>query len=62
MLVLSRKVGERIIIGGDVTVVVLGIRGNRAKLGIVAPEGVNVRRPDAKPRDEDSNVSPAPTT
>lgn len=44
MLVLSRKVGETIVIGDNVTVTVLSVKGNRVKLGIEAPRGVRVVR------------------
>lgn len=44
MLVLSRKVGERIVIGNDVTVVVTKIVGERVSLGIEAPKEVRVDR------------------
>ena len=44
MLVLSRKLGEEIIIGDRVRVKVVGLQGNRVKLGIVAPEDVTIHR------------------
>ena len=44
MLVLSRKHGEAIRIHEQVTITVLGIRGNRVQLGIEAPAGVAIRR------------------
>jgi carbon storage regulator len=44
MLVLSRKIGERIIINDDITVEVLQIIGNRVRLGITAPSGVPILR------------------
>lgn len=44
MLVLSRKVGEKIIIDGDITLVVVELRGNRVRLGIEAPKEVPIRR------------------
>jgi carbon storage regulator len=44
MLVLSRKRGERIFIGNEVTIDVLEVRGNRVKLGIAAPAQVPVHR------------------
>lgn len=43
-LVLSRKVGERIEIGGGVTVEVCGISGTRVKLGVVAPPEMKISR------------------
>jgi carbon storage regulator len=44
MLVLSRKVEERIIIDDNITITVLSIRGNHVRLGIEAPLEVNVVR------------------
>ncbi len=44
MLVLSRRLNESILLGGDIRVVVLGIRGNQIRLGIEAPERVGVVR------------------
>jgi carbon storage regulator len=46
MLILTRKVGEKLIIGDDseVTVVVLGIAGNQVRIGIDAPKDIAVHR------------------
>jgi carbon storage regulator len=44
MLILSRKLGERVCIGKEVCVNVLEVRGNRVKLGITAPPEVTVHR------------------
>lgn len=44
MLVLSRKLGEEVVIAGNIRVKVVGIQGNRVKLGIVAPQDVTVHR------------------
>ncbi|MCO6458208.1 MAG: carbon storage regulator [Pirellulaceae bacterium] len=44
MLVLSRKLGERICIGNDVTISVVKISGNRVRIGIEAPDHVEVLR------------------
>jgi carbon storage regulator len=44
MLVLSRKVGEKIIIGDGITVTVADVHGNRVRLGIEAPDDVRVLR------------------
>lgn len=49
MLVLSRKVGERLIIGDNITVVVNRVVGNRVTLGIEAPNSVRVVRAELKP-------------
>ena len=44
MLVLSRKLSESIVIGNNITVKVLKIAGNTAKIGIEAPDGVRILR------------------
>ena len=44
MLVLSRRLGETLIIGDDVKITVLGISGNQVRLGIAAPKEVSVHR------------------
>lgn len=44
MLVLTRKIGERIMIGDDVEVVVIELRPDRVRLGISAPKEVEVHR------------------
>jgi len=46
MLVVTRRTGEAISIGGDVRVVVLSVDGDRVRLGIEAPRTVEVRRID----------------
>ncbi len=44
MLVLSRKPGEQVYIGDNITITVVEIKGNRIRLGITAPESVSVLR------------------
>lgn len=44
MLVLTRREGEKVMIGEDVSIVVLGIRGNQIRLGVTAPLNVAVHR------------------
>lgn len=44
MLILTRRVGETLIIGDDVNVTVLGVKGNQVRLGINAPKDVSVHR------------------
>lgn len=48
MLVLSRKVGEKIWIGDDVTVEIVDIRGDKIRLGITAPAEVSVDREEVR--------------
>lgn len=44
MLILTRRVGETIVIGDDVTVTVLGVKGNQVRIGVDAPKDVEVHR------------------
>jgi len=44
MLILTRRIGESIIIGDEVSVTVLGVKGNQVRLGINAPKSVSVHR------------------
>jgi len=44
MLILTRKIGESLIIGDDVEVTVLGTKGNQVRIGIDAPKDVSVHR------------------
>ncbi len=44
MLILTRRVGETVMIGNEVTVTVLGVKGNQVRLGINAPKDVAVHR------------------
>lgn len=44
MLILTRKPGETIKIGDDITVTVLAVSGNKVRLGINAPEDISVHR------------------
>ena len=44
MLILTRRVGESLIINDDVTVTVLGVKGNQVRLGTQAPKGMPVHR------------------
>lgn len=44
MLILTRRVGETLVIGDNVTVTVLGVRGNQVRIGVNAPKNVTVHR------------------
>ncbi|WP_323115219.1 carbon storage regulator [Pseudomonas guariconensis] len=50
MLCLTRRVGERIVIGDGITVQVLQINGGIVRLGVVAPEGVAIDREEIRQR------------
>jgi carbon storage regulator len=53
MLVLSRRLGETLIIGDDIKITVLGISGNQVRLGIAAPKNVSVHREEVYRRIQD---------
>ena len=44
MLILTRRIGDTLIIGDDVNITVLGVKGNQVRLGINAPKDVSVHR------------------
>ncbi|KZY33423.1 MULTISPECIES: carbon storage regulator CsrA [unclassified Oleiphilus] len=44
MLILTRRVGETLMVGDDVTVTVLGVKGNQVRIGVNAPRDVSVHR------------------
>jgi carbon storage regulator len=44
MLILTRRVGETVVIGDEVQVTVLGVKGNQVRLGVTAPRDVSVHR------------------
>jgi len=44
MLILTRRIGETLVIGDDVHITVLGVKGNQVRIGINAPKDVSVHR------------------
>ena len=44
MLILTRRIGETVMVGDEVTVTVLGVKGNQVRLGINAPKSIPVHR------------------
>jgi carbon storage regulator len=44
MLILTRRVGETLMVGDNVTVTVLGVKGNQVRIGVNAPKDVSVHR------------------
>ena len=53
MLILTRRVGETVVIGNDVDVTVLGVKGNQVRLGVKAPREVSVHREEIYKRIKD---------
>jgi carbon storage regulator len=62
MLVLSRKVGERIVINGEIEVVVVSMEGNKCQLGVVAPMVVPVHRQEVYEKIKAQEDDPATLT
>jgi carbon storage regulator len=62
MLILTRRVGETVMIGNEVTVTVLGVKGNQVRIGVNAPKDVAVHREEIYERikreeEQDSRTS-----
>lgn len=57
MLILTRRVGESLIIGDDVTITVLGVKGNQVRIGVKAPRDVAVHREEIVDRINDEEQS-----
>jgi carbon storage regulator len=62
MLILTRRVGESLMVGDDITVTVLGVKGNQVRIGINAPRDVAVHREEIYNRiKEGSESAPEPS-
>jgi len=65
MLILTRRVGETLVIGDNVTVTVLGVKGNQVRIGVNAPKDVAVHREEIYERikrEREEAQNPSETT
>lgn len=60
MLILTRRVGETVMIGDEVTITVLGVKGNQVRVGINAPKSVAVHREEIYERIKREQQGAAP--
>ena len=61
MLILTRKVGESLMVGDEITITVLGVKGNQVRIGVNAPRDVAVHREEIFNRiHEEGSVPPPP--
>lgn len=58
MLILTRRVGESLMVGDDITITVLGVKGNQVRIGVNAPRDVAVHREEIYNRIQDDDETP----
>ena len=54
MLILTRRINESLVIGDDVTVTILGVKGNQVRIGVDAPRNVSVHREELAQKDDET--------
>jgi carbon storage regulator len=62
MLVLTRRAGERVLIGDDIVITILDTRGDGIRIGIEAPRGVNIQRDEIVRAVTEANVAATQAT